>query len=88
MLHISLLDYLTLEMGNEFISDFRVKRIRKEKLRFILEYKVDFGQFTEREWRDACGYITGEETEDLQQARECLLHFCKEKNTGRKVRSV
>lgn len=78
MLHMSLLDYLSLEMGNEFISDFRMKTIRKEKLRFVLEYKIDAGQFAEREWRDACRYIAGVETENLQQAQECLLRFCKE----------
>lgn len=78
MLHISLLEYLSLEMENEFISDFSVKAIRKEKLRYILEYKVDRKEFSEREWLDACLYITGKRADSLSEAREYLLGFCKE----------
>lgn len=73
---LSLLDCLSYYAGNDYISDFRVRPVRRAKLGHVLRTKLQIGDFPSGEWIDACRYITGHSAGTAQEAREVLLCFC------------
>lgn len=70
----SLLDYLALRMGLTYLSDLRCAPVDTAQLGRILS-AIQPQRFTEREWLDACEYITGRKAGSSVEAREFLFCF-------------
>lgn len=70
----SLLDYLALRMGLTYLSDLRCAPVDAAQLGRILS-AIQPQRFTEREWLDACEYITGRKAGSSVEAREFLFCF-------------
>lgn len=73
---LSLVDYLSLKLGLEYVSDLHfLKDSQKEKLRYLLEYKINEEDVPSSGWIDACEYISGKKCGTGGQARKELMEF-------------
>ncbi len=78
MIEISLLEYLSMKMNCDYLSDLRYQPIRKKRLKYLLSEKCGYEAGNEREWIEVCRYLIGEEKRTGQEAYERLLQFCEE----------
>ena len=76
MKQISLVEYLAYVLGLEYISDLRFpEKLPQGRLRYILECKISAADFPEKEWLDACEYLSGEKQDTGEEARSYILRF-------------
>ena len=76
MKQLSLLDYLAYALGLEYISDLRFpEKLPQGKLRYLLECEIPAEDFPEKEWLDACEYLSGEKRDTKEEARSYILRY-------------
>ncbi len=71
----SLLDYLAVGMHCQYLSDLSVLHDKRE-LASVLSNAQSI-PFPERDWIDACEYITGMQSDNKEDAESKLIQFCK-----------
>ena len=77
---LSLTDYLAFRMRAEYLSDLRMKPLRKERPVYLLDTEIALTDFPEADWIEACAYLTGEICGTGNEARQRLYRFCKGQN--------
>lgn len=86
MKQLALVDYLAYALGLEYISDLRFpEKLPQGKLRYLLEYKISAEDFPEKEWLDACEYLSGEKRDTKEEARRHILRFL---DGGQKIAKI